>query len=49
MRHDKQQLLAWDFFTVETIWLQTLSARFFIELGARRVHLAGVTAHPDGR
>jgi putative transposase len=42
-------LLACDFFTVETLWLQTLYALFFIELGARRVYLAGVTAHPDGR
>jgi putative transposase len=49
MRHYRQQLLACDFFTVETIWLQTLYVLFFIELGARRVHLGGVTAHPDGR
>jgi putative transposase len=48
MRHYKQQLLACDFFTVETLWLQTLYVLFFIELGTRRVHLAGVTAHPDG-
>ena len=45
----KQQLLACDFFTVETIWLQTLYVHFFIELGTRRVYLAGVTVHPDGR
>jgi putative transposase len=49
MRHYKQQLLACDFFTVETLWLPTLYVLFFIELGTRRVHLAGVTAHPDGR
>jgi putative transposase len=48
MRHDKQQLLACDFFTVETLWLQTLYVLFFIELGTRRVYLAGVTVHPDG-
>jgi putative transposase len=48
MRHYRQQLLACDFFTVETIWLQTLYVLFFIELGTRRVYLAGVTAHPDG-
>jgi putative transposase len=49
MRHYRQQLLACDFFTVETIWLQTLYVLFFIELDTRRVHLAGVTAHPNGR
>jgi transposase InsO family protein len=48
MRHYKQQLLACDFFTVETLWLQTLYVLFFTELGTRRVYLARVTAHPDG-
>ena len=42
-RHD---LLAVDFFTVETIWLQRLYVLFFIELGSRRVHLAGCTPAP---
>jgi hypothetical protein len=44
----KQQILACDFFTVETLWLQTLYVLFHIEVGTRRVYLAGVTAHPDG-
>ncbi len=39
-------LLACDFFTVETIRLQTLYVFFFIEVGTRRAHLAGITAHP---
>ena len=39
-------MLAVDFFTVETIWLQRLSVLFFIELESRRVHLAGCTASP---
>ncbi len=39
-------MLACDFFTVETAWLQTLYILFFIELGSRRVYLAGCTQHP---
>jgi hypothetical protein len=42
-------MLACDFFTVETVTLQTLFVLFFIELGSRRVHLAGCTATPDSR
>lgn len=42
----KDQLLACDFFTIETLWLKTLHVLFFIEVGMRRVHLAGCTAHP---
>jgi len=44
-RH-RDAVLACDFFTVETLFLQTLQVLFFIELGTRRVHLAGCTAHP---
>src|SRR5918912_1665448 len=44
-RH-REQLLACDFFTVETLFLQTVYVLFFIELGTRRVHVAGCTAHP---
>ena len=40
--------LACDFFTVETVFLRTIYVLIFIELGTRRVHLAGITSHPDG-
>jgi transposase InsO family protein len=46
IRRHHQSLLAVDFFTVETIWLQRLYILFVIELGSRRVHVAGCTASP---
>ncbi len=46
LTHHSQHILACDFFTVETAFLQTLYVFFFIELGTRRIHLAGCTAHP---
>ena len=44
--HYKSQIVACDFFTVETVWLKTRYVLFFIELGSRRVHLAGCSANP---
>lgn len=44
MKHYKAQILVCDFFTIETIWLKTLYVFFFIELGTRRIHLAGITS-----
>src|SRR5215472_2865879 len=40
------QILACDFFAVDTVWLTRLYVLFFIEVGSRRVHLAGCTGQP---
>src|SRR5260370_31282944 len=47
LKHYRQQMLACDFFAIETIGLQTIYVLFFIEMGSRRVHLAGCTSAPD--
>jgi putative transposase len=47
LRAHRRSVLAVDFFTVETIWLQRLYVLFFIELGSRRVHIAGCTPNPS--
>ena len=46
VRQRADQLLAVDFFVVDTVWLTRLYVLFFIEVGSRRVHLAGCTYHP---
>ena len=46
LRRHQDQHIACDFFTVETLFLQRVFVLFFIELGTRRVHLAGCTTHP---
>jgi putative transposase len=48
LRTQAHSMIAVDFFTVETVWLQRLYVLFFIELDSRRVHLAGCTANPGG-
>jgi putative transposase len=47
LNHYRTQMLACDFFTVETICLQTLYVLFFIDLASRRVYIAGCTTSPD--
>ena len=47
MTHYKEQILACDFFTIDTVWLQTIYVLFFIELGSRRIHFAGATSNPN--
>jgi putative transposase len=46
LRARRPNMLAVDFFTVETIWQQRLYVLFFIELEGRRVHVAGCTPNP---
>jgi putative transposase len=48
LRQQAASMLACDFFTVKTITLRRFYVLFFIELGSRRVHLAGCTSNPTG-
>ncbi len=46
--HYKDQMLASDFFTLETVGLKTIYVLFFLEVGPRSVHIAGFTTNPTG-
>jgi putative transposase len=44
----RHAIIACDFLVVETVLLQRLYVPVFTEHGSRRMHVAGVTAHPTG-
>lgn len=48
IRSQARAVIATDFFCVDTVMLKRLHVLFFIEIGSRRVHLAGITTNPTG-
>lgn len=48
LRSQADGILAYDFFTVETVFLKTLYVLFFIEIGSRRLQVTAATRNPNG-
>jgi putative transposase len=48
LRRQAASIIECDFLTVDTVFVKRLYVLFFIELASRRVHIAGITANPDG-
>src|SRR5215218_2525732 len=42
-------MLAFDFLTVETVWLTRIYVLFFVSLERRRIEFVASTSNPDGR
>jgi putative transposase len=49
LRQQASSMLACDFLTVETVFLQRIYVLFFISLATRRIEFVASTANPDGR
>ena len=49
LRQQAASMLACDFLTIETAFLQRLYVLFFISLATRRIEYVACTANPDGR